>query len=298
MRILITGAGSNIGKGMIPRLAAAGHDLVLSDLNRLPDAAPFAGLPFVQCDVQAGFGLERAAQGVDLILHLPAWHGIHWNQKTETDFWRLNVDGTFWAFQAAKAAGVTRFVFLSSQAWHGHYDKYGFTKRIGEEICEYNRRSGGVRYVAIRPADLTPWGDDWVNRWGARLLYGGVDREDVLDCVERAVEHLAGPLPEGAEPEGRIVNAVRPNAYTAEQVEGWEAEPLAASERLFPGSRALIEKYGIRIERRPGLSNYGENDEAVIGYHPTRHFGTFLEELRLRDAEDGPEAVRALRCPY
>ncbi len=60
MCILITGAGGNIGKGMVPRLTAAGHDLVLSDLNKIPDAEPFAGLPFVQCDVQAGFGLERA----------------------------------------------------------------------------------------------------------------------------------------------------------------------------------------------------------------------------------------------
>jgi len=298
MRILITGAGSNIGKGMVPRLAAAGHDLVLSDLNRLPDTAPFAGLPFVQCDIQAGVGLERAAQGVDLVLHLPAWHGIHWGQKTEADFWRLNVDGTFWAFQAAKATGCTRFVFLSSQAWHGHYDKYGFTKRIGEELCEYSRRNGGIRYVAIRPADLTPWGDDWVNRYGARLLYGGVDRDDVLDSIQSAVTHLAPPLAEGAEPEGYIVNAVRPNAFTAEQLDGWEVDPLAACERIFPGSWELVERYGIDIRRRPERSNFGENDEVAIGFQPTRHFGTFLEELRRREAADGPEAVRALRCPY
>ena len=222
MKILLTGAGSNVGKGMIARLRAGGHDLVLSDINRLPDTEPFAGLPFVQCDVQAGVGLERAAQGCDLVLHLPAWHGIHWNQKTEADFWRLNVDGTFWMFQAAKAAGITRVVFLSSQAWHGHYDKYGFTKRIGEELCEYNRRNGGVRYVAIRPADFTPWGDDWL-RYGSRLLYGGVDREDVLDCVERSVNFLGNSLSGGEEAEGVIVNAVRLNAFTAAQLEGWEA---------------------------------------------------------------------------
>ena len=296
MRILITGAGSNIGKGMISRLSEAGHDLVLSDLNKLPDTAPFAGLPFVQCDVQSGFGLERAAQGCDLVLHLPAWHGIHSNSKTEVDFWRLNVDGTFWTFQAAKAAGVTRFVFLSSQAWHGHYNKYGFTKRIGEELCEYNRLNGGIRYVAVRPADLTPWNDDWVNRYGARLLYGGVDREDVLDCVTAAVTHLAEPLAPGAEPEGIIANAVRANGFTAAEIENWEADTLAASERVFPGSRDLIEKYGIRITKKPGISDIGEG-AAAIGYTPTRHFGTFLEELNWFDAAGGPEAVRALRCP-
>jgi len=297
VRILLTGAGGNIGKGIVPRLLAAGHDLVLSDVNRVPDAEPFAGLPFVQCDVQAGFGLERAAQGCDLILHTPAWHGIHWRAKTEADFWRLNVDGTFWMFQAAQGAGVKRVVFLSSQAWHGHYDKYGFTKRVGEELCEYNRRAHGVRYASIRPADLTPWGDDWVNRYGARLLYGGVDREDVLDSIERSIETLARDQTEGTEPEGLIVNAVRANAFTAEQIEGWDADPLAACERVFPGSRTLIEKYAINITRKPGLSDVGEGARAV-GYEPKRHFGTFLDDLRRMDAEGGPEAVRALRCPY
>lgn len=296
MRILITGAGSNIGRGAAERLKAVGHELVLSDLSPLPEAEVFAGAPFVQCDVRDGFGLERAAAGCDLLLHLPAWHGIHSGQKTEPDYWRLNVDGTFWALQAATEAGVKRLVFLSSQAWHGHYNKYGFTKRIGEELCEYHRRNHGMRYVVVRPADLTPWGADWVNRYGARLLYGGVDREDVLDCVAASVAALAGEPT--AESEGHIVNAVRPNAYTAEQVADWEADPLAACERVFPGSADLVAKYGIRVERRPGLSNYGANDEERVGYQPSRHFGTFLEELRRLDAEGGPDAVRALHCPY
>src|SRR5262245_25143018 len=171
MRILLTGATGNVGRGIIPHLRTARHDLILYDVVTLPDTEPFAGLPFIQGDIQAGIGLDRAAQGCDLILHTPAWHGIHWRQKTEADYWRLNVDGTFWIFQAAVAAEIQRVVFLSSMAWQNHYDKYGFTKRIGEELCEYYRLNHQVRYVAVRPADFTPWGTDFVNRYGARLLY-------------------------------------------------------------------------------------------------------------------------------
>ncbi len=280
---------------MVPRLLARGHTVVLSDLNRLPDEEPYEGLPFHQVDVQHGFGLEKAAQGCDLVLHTPAWHGIHWNQKTEADFWRLNVDGAFWAFQAARAAGISRFVFLSSQSWHGHYDKYGFTKRVGEELCEYHRQANGIRYVAVRPADLTPWGDDWPNRYGARLLYGGVDREDVLDAVALSVERLADSL-EG-EPEGIVLDAVRPNAYGEAQLEGWEDDPVEACERIFPGSADLVRKYRLRIERRPGFAkSFGGWPET--GYSPSRHFGTFLEELRQRDQREGASAVMSLRCPY
>jgi NAD(P)-dependent dehydrogenase (short-subunit alcohol dehydrogenase family) len=296
MRILLTGAGSNIGRGIAPRLRAAGHDLVLSDLNRLPDDLAYEGLPFVQADVQIGVGLERAAAGCDLILHLPAWHGVHWGSKTEADFWRLNVDGTFWAFQAARAVGITRFVFLSSQAWHGHYDKYGFTKRIGEELCEFHRQRGGVRYVAVRPADLTPYRD--FLHYGVRLLYGGVDRDDVLDAVERSVAHLETPLAEGAEPQGRIVNAVRPNVFTEAQLAGWDDDPGAVLERLFPGAAQIVARYGLELGGRPHRTNVDEGDGRAIGYVPTRHFGTFLAELRRIEAEQGEAAVRALRCPY
>jgi NAD dependent epimerase/dehydratase family len=297
MKILVTGASGNVGKGMVARLRAAGHDLVLHDLETLPDAEPFVALPFVQGDAQLGIGFERAAAGCSLVLHTPAWHGIHWRRKTEIDYWRLNVDGTFWIFQSAAQAAVKRVVFMSSLAWHGHYDKYGFTKRIGEELCEYYRRNHGTRYVAVRPADFTPWGANYVNGYGARLLYGGVDREDVLDCVQRAIEKLSGELPDGAEPEGLVAIAHRANAFRAEQLEGWESDSLAVCERLFPGSRRLVEKYGINITRTPAVVDLGDTPE-TLGYAPRRHFGTFLEDLARLDAEGGEAAVAAVRCPY
>ncbi len=284
MRILITGAGGNIASGVIPKLQAAGHELILSDVVR-PANLP-EGIPFHQIDVQDGFGLDKAAEGCDLIVHTPAWHGIHWNSRTEIDFWRLNVQGTFWAFQAALANDIKKFVFLSSQAWHGHYDKYGFTKRIGEELCEYHRRSNSVSYVAVRPADLTPWGNDWPQRYGARLLYGGVDREDVLDAVVVSVQFL------GRSEGGVILDALRPNAFTEEQLANWESDPLGTCEAIFPGSLELVEKYGLDIKRKPGLSGNTGWDE--IGYAPKRHFGTFLDELRSLDEA----TARSRTCPY
>ena len=297
MKILITGATSTVSRGLIPRLREAGHDIVLHDIVRLPDTDLFRGLPFVQGDIQAGVGLDRAANGCDLIVHTPAWHGIHWRDKTEADFWRLNVDGTFWTFQAAVAAGITRMVFLSSMAWHGHYDKYGFTKQVGEEICEYNRRNHNIRYAAIRPQDFTPWGSDYANRYGARLLYGGVDWDDVLDCVHQAINALTPPLADGSETEALIVSALRANAFTQEQIADWKTDPISTCERIFPGSRPLIEKYAIRIADQPSVVDVGA-DAARVGYNPKHHFGTFLERLRTIDAQGGAAAVAELRCPY
>lgn len=294
-RVFVTGVGGNIGKGVVPRLLDLGCDVVASDVNAPSAELRDLGVPYHQLDIQHGFGLDRAAEGADVFLHLPAWHGIHWQAKTEADFWRLNVDGTFWAFQAAKANQIKRFVFLSSQAWHGHYDKYGFTKRVGEELCEYNRQSHGVSYVSIRPADLTPW-RDWVSHYGPRLLYGGVDREDVLAAIVRSVEYLAKKSDEATEKV--IVDAMRPNAFTEADLEGWEADPLGACDRIFPGSRPLVEKYGLDIARKPHVIHSHETGGDTVGFAAQVHFGTFLAELARLDAEFGEDHVRSLRCPY
>jgi hypothetical protein len=279
MRILLTGAGGNIGRGLSPRLLEAGHQLVLSDVARPSWLDEYPGLEFHQLDVQIGVGLDRAAAGCDLIVHLPAWHGIHTRERSEADFWRLNVDGTFWVLQAAKANGIGRFLFMSSQAWHGHYDKYGFTKRIGEELLAYQHAQTGLSYVAIRPAALTPWSANWPEKYGRRLLYGGVDREDVLDSIVLSVAYL-----EHAESAALIVDALHPNPFTADQLEGWEDDPLAAVERIFPGSREIVERYDLDVSERPKLTT--DAGWAEIGFSPSRHFGTFVEEARGLDPEE------------
>jgi hypothetical protein len=293
MRILITGAASNTGRGLIGRLAKK-HELVLTELNVLPEEALFKGHEFFQCDIQAGIGLERAAVGCDLLIHLPAWHGIHLPLKTDVDYWRLNIDGTFLAFEAARQAGVKRFVYLSSQAWHGHYERYGFTKRIAEELCEYNRVNYGVSYVAVRPFAFLPWRS--YAGFGNDLLYGGVDREDVLDCVVKSVEWLAKPHKESR---GGHVDAVRHDPYDETMLKDWTKNPLARLEAIFPGSRELVKKYEMNIQTKPMVQRAGQGDlAATIGYKPSRHFGTFIKELRKLDAKIGRDGVLALKCPF
>lgn len=276
MRILITGAAGSVGRGLVGRLGRD-HDLVLTDLVR-PEWVDEVPHPFHQLDIQIGVGLDHAAEGCDLVVHTPAWHGIHWRERTEIDFWRLNVDGTFWALQAARVAGADRFVFLSSLSWHDHYDKYGFTKRIGEELLAYHHRSG-LSSIAVRPADFTPWRGDWAQNYGARLLYGGVDREDVLDAVTLSVARLAG-----ADPLALVIDATRRNSFAEADLTAWEDDPLGHAERIFPGAADVITRFGLDVSARPRIAPSTGWDE--IGYAPKRDFGTFVEQAaQLTDAE-------------
>lgn len=107
MRILITGAAGRIGGYLRSRLARP--DRVL----RLLDVAPIEARPgeeVVQATVEDLDALTDASRGVDAVVHLAGLAGeAPWERILAT-----NIDGTYRAIEAARRAGVGRFVFASS----------------------------------------------------------------------------------------------------------------------------------------------------------------------------------------
>jgi hypothetical protein len=127
------------------------------------------------------------------------------------------------------------------------------------------------------------------------LLYGGVDREDVLNSIVCSVRHLGKETE--PEPDNLVVNALRANAFSESDLMTWEADPIGTCERLFPGSTYLVEKYGMDIKHKPHVIELGEG-ASTVGFEPKIHFGTFLDQLRALDSEGGEAAVRAISCGY
>jgi nucleoside-diphosphate-sugar epimerase len=266
LRILITGAGGNLGSGLVERLEGR-HAL------RLSDAAPLeTHHEFVRMDVRDREALARAAEGMDLIVHTPAWHGIHLRDHPETDFWDLNVGGTFNMFQAAVANRVPRVVWLSSQSVFSRDNIYGITKVVGEELCGFYHRAHGIRCIILRPADFTPYRDN--KHYGERLLRGGVDHRDVHDIAALAVEN--GDIACEAFP------VMREDPFTPEDVQRWPDDPAAVLERHVPGARALVERYDLDLPGRIAPPDIRISKER-LGYRPRHNFITFLRELAVKD---------------
>ncbi|MGO4586631.1 NAD-dependent epimerase/dehydratase family protein [Arthrobacter sp. 2RAF6] len=266
--VVITGAGGNIGRGLAPRLLAAGYDLTLSDLKPVDGLVTEAR--FAAADLRTGAGLQAATADADILVHLPALHGIHVVDHTETEFWELNVNGTFRTLQAAVAAGVRKVVWLSSQAWHDSEDVYGFTKVIGEQLLDYHRTRHGISSVAVRPASLVPW-TDWARDYGSGLLYERVDRNDVLDAIVLSVDWVAGN--DG----GLVLDALHPDTVSANDLRDWEHDPIGTADRLFRGARSVVERFGLDISAppvRPSKLGWTE-----VGYAPSRDFGTWIKEV-------------------
>jgi UDP-glucuronate 4-epimerase len=134
MRVLLTGAAGFIGSHLADRLCAQGHSVVGLDnfdafYPRARKERNLAGLRdhgvflLQEGDLGTPADLERAlgAAGgpVDVVIHMAALAGIAASLAAPERFFEVNVMGTLRLIEAAKRAGVTRFVFASSSSVYG-----------------------------------------------------------------------------------------------------------------------------------------------------------------------------------
>ncbi|MBW7457037.1 NAD-dependent epimerase/dehydratase family protein [Paenibacillus sepulcri] len=268
MKILITGASGSVASGVTGQLDRK-HEITLSDV-----VAVDTPLPFHRADVRQIGALDQASEGMDVIIHTPAFHGIHMGKHSEQEFYDLNITGTFQMFQSAVRNKVRRVVWLSSMSFYGD-DFYAYTKKIGEQLCRFYHESHGIEVIMLRPADFTPYPD--IRHYGERLLHGGVDRRDVIGAVALAVE---GTAAFGA------YRIVREDRFTKDDVEAYPESPLEVWDRLYPGAKKIIEAYHLQLPseiRIPDLSK----EKQELGYSPKYNFGTFMQEY-IRDGVIAP----------
>jgi nucleoside-diphosphate-sugar epimerase len=272
-RILITGASGNLGRAVTEALGD-GHEVSLSD-----HAPMETRLPYEEADARRLEDMRRVIRpGYDVLVHTPAWHGIHAGQHDATDFWQLNVDGTYNALRAAQEAGITRVVWASSAVYYGPVsDKYSFSKHIGETVLDHFREAHGIRSVRLRYTNFTPY-RDFVD-YGLRLLGGGgLDRRDAGGATARAVEALLAD-----EIGDDWFDVAQHSPFTPEQAERWPGDAWGVLRETFPDDEPLLRRrLPHALPRHLGTEN-PEKLTSVLGYAPRYNFATFVTELRERD---------------
>ena len=287
MKVLVTGAGGNLGRVVVPALADHGHDVRAADFRPLE-----LGAERLELDVRDPAATLRAVEGVDAIVHAAALHGVHLSRFEPQDFWQTNVTGTFNVYDAARAAGVRKVVLCSSMAVYGKSgeppegswavvtedapplpeDVYGLSKQLCEEIARYHARAEAIRTTALRLGMFVP---ETFERYGFRLLFGGVDDRDVAQAVLLALER---------EPAGGFdcVNVMADTPLGGEDAPGMAAEPAAVIERHWPGSSDLFRAHDLDVEELVwGWALWPvEKAKRILGYRPRYRFDEFLEALR------------------
>src|SRR5215467_9777620 len=174
-KILVTGAAGFLGSHLTRQLVARGADVRVllrpSSSNRAIADLP---LEYVTGDLRDRASLDRAASGVQRIFHVAADYRL-WAAK-KRDIYDSNVGGTKNLLEAAKAAGVEKFIYTSTVAtiavdrpelpnektdarldeMVGHYKR---SKWQAEEEVRAAAKAGFPAVIAMPTTPVGPW--DW-----------------------------------------------------------------------------------------------------------------------------------------
>ena len=142
--ILVTGASGFVGRHVVQALLSEGKDV--RALVRDPKKGAALGCELVAGDMTDAASLRRAVEGVEAVIHLVAVR-----QGEEEKFQRVMVQGGRDLVDAAREAGVGRFVLMSA---HG-------TSEENKDLLPYYRAKwdveqlvgdSGIDHVIFRPS--------------------------------------------------------------------------------------------------------------------------------------------------
>ncbi|PTY03372.1 hypothetical protein DB346_05685 [Verrucomicrobia bacterium LW23] len=228
MTVLVTGGTGFVGREIIKKLHEKGYKLRL--LVRNADSAwqlqRRYNAELVEGDINKPETLAPAVKGVNAIIHLV---GILFESSSSSTFQKVHAEGTMHLANAAKAAGVRRFVLMSAAGTRPnanstyHQSKYAAECTIGTPDFDFtifrpsviygpndqsiNRLAGNLRF---------PW--DMINVYaypnpsGGEVMVQPIHVEEVATCF---VESLGN-----AEANGKIYTLCGPKPVRARDIIG------------------------------------------------------------------------------
>ena len=255
MRCLVTGASGYVGGVLAAYLE--NHGVSVTRLQRSPAAGVVS--------YNLGGDIDPSALlGADALVHAA------WDMKavSSDEIQRVNVEGSRRLFEAAKAAGVSRIVFISSiSAFPGCRSLYGQSKLAVEKIA------ASMGAVVIRPALV--YGEQtggMVGKLGAMVDSKSLlpvvapkqemftcHADDLSECVLRAVK--------GELDAGKPVLAANPSPITMGQILGMLASRAGKKITMLPVPHRAV-WLALRTAEAIGLRPNFKSDSLVGMMNP------------------------------
>lgn len=168
--IAITGATGFTGGALAQRLTSEGYP-VRALARREPDATvKTRANEWIEGALTDPDAIAALVEGADTCFHIAA---MYRTEGRPEEFLRINRDSTALLLDAARKAGVRRFVYCSSIGVHGDVgsgvadetapfsprDPYQQSKLLAEQLCREEMAIPGMEIVVVRPCGIYGPGD-------------------------------------------------------------------------------------------------------------------------------------------
>lgn len=297
--ILVTGASGFVGRALCTGLVTLDTYSILA-AYRNPGAEVPVGLSAVYTgDLAASNDWSAVLPGVDVVVHAAA--RVHIMQERAVDalaeYRQVNVEGTLNLARQAAAAGVQRFIFISSVKVNGEssapgkplcaddspapQDAYGVSKHEAELGLRHLAAATGMEVVIIRPVLVYGPGVKanfhsmmhWLQR-GVPLPFGRVDNRrslvslaNLIDLIVTCIDHPGAANQVFMASDGRDVSLA-----TLLRALG---HALGKPVRLLPVPPALLQGVALLFGRRALAQRLLGNLQVditkncqLLGWHP------------------------------
>lgn len=212
-KLLLTGATGFVGSALMQRIFSDNKYLLRIAARKSCVVAPESAQIVQVSDLTNATDWTDALQGVDVVIHSAA--RVHVMNDLSTDplaeFRKVNVDGTLALARQAVAAGVKRFVFVSSIKVNGEktelgspyfaddrpnpVDPYGVSKYEAEQALLALAQETGLEVAIVRPVLVYGPGVKanfrnmmkWVSR-GVPLPLGAIHNKRSLVALDNLVD--------------------------------------------------------------------------------------------------------------
>lgn len=202
MRVLIIGGSGKVASLVIPTLSKH-HSVRVFDLRPPADTS----IEHIIGDITDPEAMARAVEGIDVLLYM-AMGSIQWrSDEGLNSAFDVNIKGVYLALRAAHRAGITHAVYTSSMSvYDGNLmaryfpdeeippdarGLYGFTKRLGEEVCRNAAREWGMTVNVLRLC-LPISEERWLAETRAGQTTIATTGEDLARAILAALDYRGG----------------------------------------------------------------------------------------------------------
>lgn len=195
MNILVVGANGQIGKHVVRTIQASNEHTAIAMVRKEEQRAQFEeqGAKTVLVDLEGSIDdIADAAKDADAVVFTAGSGGHTGADKTMM----IDLDGAIKTMEAAKQAGVKRFVIVSAigvhnrNKWMGSVPYYSAAKHYADVWL----KESGLDYTIIRPGGLTNDVGTGKVKVAVDLEVGQISREDVASVIVASLnnDHTIG----------------------------------------------------------------------------------------------------------